>query len=78
MEQRLNKRTELAAFAEKLLSEFKQWLQLRHGILKAMNGAISLEKAMAFSDIKMHLERLMARGFYNKRLGFACKLLRAI
>lgn len=66
MEQRLNKRAELAAFAEKLLSEFKQWLQLRHGILKAMNGAISLEKAMAFSDIKMHLERLMARGFLQQ------------
>jgi ATP-dependent helicase HrpA len=63
---RLDKRAELADFAEKLLSEFKQWLQLRHSILKAMNGAISLEKAMAFSDIKMHLERLMARGFLQQ------------
>ncbi|MFY9180407.1 MAG: DUF3418 domain-containing protein, partial [Venatoribacter sp.] len=59
----LAKRGELNDFAQKLIDEFKQWLQLRHNILKAMSGAISLDRAMAFSDAKAHLERLLNKGF---------------
>jgi len=61
--QRLALRGELWAHAETLLGLFVEWLTLRHRILKHMRGAVSLDKAMAFSDAKVHLERLLARGF---------------
>lgn len=64
-EQRLALRGELIPHAELLVDEFLQWLKLRHVILKAMQGAISLDKAMAFSDAKAHLERLLSNGFMN-------------
>lgn len=60
---RLERRSELMAHGEQLRAEFLGWLKLRHSILKAMTGAISLDKAMAFSDAKAHLQRLFATGF---------------
>lgn len=63
--QRLERRAELVAHGEQLGQEFIIWLKLRHSILKAMQGAISLDKAMAFSDAKAHLERLLATGFMS-------------
>ena len=49
--------------AEKLLQEYAGWLELRHKILKAMSGSVSLDRALACSDAKAHLERIMTRGF---------------
>ncbi|WP_430462572.1 ATP-dependent RNA helicase HrpA [Thalassolituus sp. LLYu03] len=60
---RLERRSELVAHGEKLMGLFCEWLALRHKILKSMSGAVTLDKAMAYSDAKAHLERLLARGF---------------
>jgi len=62
-EQRLQRRSELVDHAEKLINEFAGWLELRHKILKSLSGAVSLDRAMAYSDVKAHLERLMRPGF---------------
>ena len=48
---------------EQLLGQFYEWITLRHKTLKSMGGAVSLDKAMAYSDAKAHLERLLATGF---------------
>ena len=64
--QRLDRRGELWAHAETLMGLFVEWLKIRHQILKHMRGAVSLDKAMAFSDAKAHLERLLERGFMLK------------
>lgn len=62
-EQRLQRRADVIPQAEKLLAEFCGWLELRHQILKNLSGAVSLDRAMAYSDVKAHLQRLLARGF---------------
>lgn len=61
--QRLQRRADFMPQAEKLLQEYAGWLELRHKILKTMSGSVSLDRALACSDAKAHLERLMARGF---------------
>lgn len=63
---RLERRADFMPMAEKLLQEYAAWLELRHGILKAMSGSVSLDRALACSDAKAHLERLMARGFMER------------
>lgn len=65
-QQRLERRAELLEHGEKLLGQFIEWVTLRHNILKAMSGAVSLDRAMAYSDVKAHLERLLARGFMQR------------
>ena len=60
---RLERRSELVVHGEQLLSQFAEWVTLRHKILKAMGGAVSLDRAMAYSDVKVHLERLLQKGF---------------
>lgn len=65
-QQCLDKRGELFPFAEQLLKLFVEWIEQRHNILKAMSGAVSLDRAMAYSDIKVHLERLMATNFMQQ------------
>ncbi|WP_296981375.1 MULTISPECIES: ATP-dependent RNA helicase HrpA [unclassified Thalassolituus] len=60
---RMARRSELVDQAEKLINEFAGWLELRHKILKNLSGSVSLDRAMAYSDIKAHLERLLHRGF---------------
>ncbi len=60
---RQERRSDLVAHGEKLLTQFIEWVMLRHKILKAMSGAVSLDRAMAYSDIKAHLERLLTSGF---------------
>lgn len=57
------RRGELMTFGERLIPAFARWIELRHQVLKNMQGAISLDKAMAFSDIKQHLDYLCAKGF---------------
>ena len=59
----LERRAGLVAHGEQLLQQFIEWLELRHRILKSLGGSVSLDRAMAYSDIKAHLERLLARGF---------------
>ena len=61
--QRLQRRADFMPQVEKLLQEYAGWLDVRHKILKAMSGSVSLDRALACSDAKAHLERLMARGF---------------
>ena len=61
--QRLQRRSDLVEQAEKLITEFAGWLTLRHRILKSLSGSVSLDRAMAYSDIKAHLERLLQHGF---------------
>merc|ERR1711879_1032468 len=61
--ERLNRRSELVPHGEQLLAQFVEWVTLRHKILKAMSGAVSLDRAMAYSDVKAHLERLLKSGF---------------
>ena len=62
-QQRLELRAELIPHSEVLLEEFIGWLTIRHSILKSMQGTISLDRAMAFSDAKAHLERLWQPDF---------------
>lgn len=64
--QRSERRSELFDHGGKLLVQFIDWINLRHKILKAMGGAVSLDRAMAYSDVKAHLERLMAKGFMQR------------
>jgi len=64
--ERLQRRSELVDHGERLLNQFIEWIGLRHRILKSMSGAVSLDRAMAYSDVKAHLERLMAPGFMVK------------
>lgn len=59
----LQQRDQLVPFGETLVQEYKQWLHHRHDILKRLKGALSMEMAMACSDAKAHLERLLAKGF---------------
>lgn len=61
----LARREHLVERFEQLQSEFNQWLVLRHGILKSLSGAVSMDRALAFSDAKAHLERLFAPGFMS-------------
>lgn len=62
-QKRLARRDELVEHGEQLLGQFYEWITLRHKTLKSMGGAVSLDKAMAYSDAKAHLERLLATGF---------------
>ena len=64
--QRLDRRSELFEHGTKLLTQFIEWITLRHKILKTMGGAVSLDKAMAYSDVKAHLERLLSKGFMQQ------------
>ena len=64
-QQRLALRAQLFPHAEALLAEFQQWLILRHEILKRLQGALSLDKALAYADAKVHLERLLSAGFMH-------------
>ncbi|MGB1092116.1 MAG: DUF3418 domain-containing protein, partial [Oceanobacter sp.] len=61
--ERTERRAEFIEQAEQLLDQFAQWVTLRHKILKAMRGAVSLDRAMAYSDVQAQLERLLAPGF---------------
>ncbi len=63
---RLERRSELIAHGERLLAQYIEWLQLRHTILKRIGGAVSLDRAMAYSDVKAHLQRLLASGFMSR------------
>lgn len=60
---RLERRSELIAFGETLIQEYIQWLKIRHDILKQLKGSVSIDRAMACSDAKAHLERLFKQGF---------------
>ena len=60
---RIERRSEVVPFGEQLLDQFAQWVTLRHKIFKDMGGKVSLERAMAYSDIKVNLERLLKPGF---------------
>ncbi len=60
---RLERRSELVPHGEQLLAQFAEWVTLRHKILKSMGGAVSLDRAMAYSDVKANLERLLQDGF---------------
>ncbi len=60
---RLERRGDLSDFAEFLVSLFIEWLKIRHRTLKSLRGAVSMDKAMAFSDAKAHMERLLEPGF---------------
>jgi len=64
--QRQERRADFVSHGEKLLQQFIEWITLRHKILKAMGGAVSLDRAMAYSDVKAHLERLLQRGFMQQ------------
>lgn len=61
--ERVERRGSLIEHGEKLLAQFCEWLDIRHKVLKSLNGAVSLDRAMAYSDVKAHLERLLQRGF---------------
>ena len=60
---RLERRSRLYEHMETLLTQYVEWLKIRHSVLKRLRGAVSMDKAMAFSDTKVHLERLLAPGF---------------
>src|SRR5690554_3773785 len=60
---RLERRSELVAFGETLIQEYIQWLKIRHDILKQLKGSVSIDRAMACSDAKAHLERLFKQDF---------------
>ncbi len=60
---RIQRRSRLHQHLEELLAQFVGWLKIRHGVLKSLRGAVTMDKAMAFSDTKAHLERLLAPGF---------------
>lgn len=60
---RLERRGQLFTFEDELLVQWVEWLKIRHRILKNLRGAVSMDKAMAFSDTKAHMERLMVSGF---------------
>ncbi len=62
-QKRLARREELVEHGELLLAQYYDWINLRHKILKSMSGTVSLDRAMAYSDAKVHLERLMQAGF---------------
>ncbi|MCY0966745.1 ATP-dependent RNA helicase HrpA [Parathalassolituus penaei] len=62
-QKRLELRSQVVPFGEQLLEQFSQWVTLRHKILKDMGGKVSLDRAMAYSDIKANLERLLKTGF---------------
>jgi ATP-dependent helicase HrpA len=64
-DQRLERRGELFMFADELLVQLVEWLKIRHRVLKSLRGAVSMDKAMAFSDTKAHMERLVAPGFLS-------------
>ena len=64
-DQRLERRGELFTFADELLVQLVEWLKIRHRVLKSLRGAVSMDKAMAFSDTKAHMERLVAPGFLS-------------
>src|SRR5690554_6355079 len=60
---RLERRSELVVFGETLIQEYIQWLKIRHDILKQLKGSVSIDRAMACSDAKAHLERLFKQDF---------------
>lgn len=60
---RTERRAAFIEQAEQLLKQFSEWVTLRHKILKSMRGAVSLDKAMAYSDVQANLERLLKSGF---------------
>ncbi len=62
-QQRVLRRAMLVEHGEQLLLQFIEWMALRHKVLKSMSGAVSLDRAMAYSDIKVNLERLLKPGF---------------
>lgn len=62
-DERLERRGHLFSFLDELLGQFVEWLKIRHRVLKSLRGAVTMDKAMAFSDVKAHLERLLAPGF---------------
>ncbi|MEK9710958.1 MAG: ATP-dependent RNA helicase HrpA [Thalassolituus sp.] len=62
-DQRLAMRSELFPHLEALVAQFIEWLKIRHRVLKSLRGAVTMDKAMAFSDTKAHLERLLHSGF---------------
>lgn len=81
-EQRLKRRAELHDHLDALLAQFIEWLRIRHSILKSLRGAVTMDKAMAFSDTKAHLERLLSPGFLTEvpweRLKCFTRYLRAM
>jgi ATP-dependent helicase HrpA len=46
--------------AEAQVSQWSEWLQLRHDIAQQLKGSMSLERAVIASDIKTQLSRLIA------------------
>lgn len=62
-QERLGRRAEVVAQGEQLIDQFVQWVVLRHKILKDMGGKVSLDRALAYSDIQASLERLLQQGF---------------
>lgn len=62
----LERRQNLDKRVEELTTRFISWLHLRHDILKQASKSLSLERAMACSDIQSHLNGLMAKGFMLK------------
>ena len=60
---RITRRSRLHQHMDDLLTQFVEWLKIRHAVLKSLRGAVTMDKAMAFSDTKAHLERLLEPGF---------------
>ncbi|GGY40760.1 ATP-dependent helicase [Bacterioplanes sanyensis] len=65
-EERQQRRAQLLEQGSVMIEQFDQWMTLRHGILKSMGGAVSLDRAMAYSDVKARLETLLAPGFMEQ------------
>ncbi|ASP39707.1 ATP-dependent RNA helicase HrpA [Bacterioplanes sanyensis] len=64
--ERQQRRDQLLVQGALMIEQFDQWMTLRHGILKSMSGAVSLDRAMAYSDVKARLEQLLAPGFMEQ------------
>lgn len=59
----LESRQSLDERVEELMAHFISWISLRHDILKQASKSISLERAMACSDVQKQLNTLMNKGF---------------
>ena len=62
-QQRIARRDSLSDHLSELLPLYKEWLSIRHRVLKSMRGAISMDRAMTYSDVQFHLEKLLEKDF---------------